>query len=188
MKIVGITGKAQHGKTTVANMIRDTLVGGVFNPTVGIFPISYPFKLFWADAMGLVGGVAEVDAIKSDRAYPYDITHRQALEQLGDWGRAIDKHFWFNSLENIVTKQQREGQLDYLIIPDVRVEDEAQWVRDRAGFMVHVVSNTLPTIDSTHTVQTTPVEMFPSDYVIQNDGSLSDLLNQVVQMIHREHG
>lgn len=168
--IIGITGKARHGKSTLAQMMKDAAKEIAPNTVVTIGSLSKPFKEFWMDVMGIADETV-LEELKPTIAHPYTITHREALEQLGDWGRAIGKNFWLDSVERRLIKT---GLFDVIILPDVRVEDEATWVRER-GVMVHVSSENLPTIDSTHTVQTTPLDVYEEDVVVYNNGTLEVL-------------
>lgn len=172
MLFIGITGKAKQGKSTAGQLIIHTLQSQGFD--VNNFSISWPFKSFWADCVGM--SLAELELRKEEIAHPYDITHRVALEQLGDWGRAVDKHFWLNALE--ASMKQRTREPDFVIVPDVRVQDEADWIRSR-GVLLHITSTVLPTIDSTHTVQSNPIPVLPGDLCIVNDGTVEELHSSV---------
>lgn len=163
--IVGITGKARQGKTSFAVSLHEWLTrGGIDTDT---WPISTTFKRFWAQTVGI--SMEDLERQKGEVAHPYSVTHREALERLGDWGRGIDKHFWLDAM------LQSSVDSEVMIIPDVRVEDEASWIRDRGGYLIHIHSDTLPTIDSTHTVQSQPLKLHMRDTRIVNNTTLAEL-------------
>lgn len=192
--LVGITGKAQQGKSTFADLLDDCLTEAM-QMIVGRHGISATFKETWCRLHGDGINIHTLESLKPRRVKTYDITHRRALELLGDFGRAIDKHFWMDSLGSDIRRIQTslsEMGVPYeiVIIPDVRTDDEAEWIRERGGIITHVRSNTLPTIDSNHTVQTQPVEMRGDDIEVWNNGTKQDLAHaaaQVAVALHRRH-
>lgn len=192
--LIGITGKAQQGKSAFADYLDDCMSDGM-QLMVGRHGISTTFKETWCRLHGDGLTVHALESLKPEKVKAYDVTHRQVLEMLGDFGRAIDKYFWMDVLgqeimnEHNILKKWGVGY-EAVIIPDVRTDDEATWIRDRGGLIVHVTSSTLPTIDSTHTVQTQPVKDVEGDLFVANDGTLQDLaeLASVVALtIHRRY-
>lgn len=178
-----MTGKARHGKTTFSShLINELAQWGCHAESI---PISTTFKTFWASLNGVT--LDELELYKEDLAHPYAITHRHALEQLGDWGRSIDKQFWLNAIERTIALRTAHQitPLRLIIVPDIRVESEAVWIRER-GVLTHIHSDTLPTITSDHTVQTSPIAKHLEDIVVYNNGTIDQLIgaaNSVCQTL-----
>jgi len=87
------------------------------------------------------------------------------MQTLGtEWGRAlIDGDLWVVAMEQCI-----DG---CLIIPDVRFENEAEFVR-KYGLLLHVTGR--GGIEGDH-VSESGITLEPEDRVVTNSGSLEDL-------------
>ena len=173
---VGITGPGRSGKTTLGRMIDNVLAQQHGDLSVITAGISTPFKMFWIDCMGM-NGLMHLERVKDEKVDEYEILHRTALEQLGDWGRAIHPNFWLDTAHRM-----HKGEANVIIIPDVRVDDEAKWIREKGGRVLHISSSRESPVVSTHHTQTVPVTFEPTDIRIVNDGTLEELEAQVLQV------
>lgn len=188
---VGITGKARQGKSSFVDLYLEEARSV---PRVGMLsfiklPVSEPMKRLWFES--IVGiSVAEGEALKDSEYAPLGLTHRDVLASLGDWGRSQHKHFWMHRLDRLVQDDPYpyDSDLTVALIPDVRLDDEAEWIRSRGGHIVHITSNVLPTISGSHTVQSRPVTVGDRDVVVINDGTLDDLRAQARSLLeHHIH-
>jgi hypothetical protein len=143
---IGITGTMQSGKDTLANAIADA------------FPVDWrqPFYHF-ADPLkemtqALLGGTVPNywgnDADKNaPTGFDADLgpaftTYRTALQYLGTeiFRQHVHPDFWIvlakHRIEKMLSRSHRAGIL--IIFPDVRFNNEAQFIRDRGGIIVRV--------------------------------------------------
>ena len=162
MKIIGITGAAGSGKDTVADSI--VKYSDEFTKCSFAAPIKNMLKAIGLNDAQLNGGWKDVIDERFGR------TPRYMMQTLGtEWGRnAIDPEIWvktvFYNLES------------YVVLSDVRFENEAEMVRGR-GILIHMAGRK-KIIPNTHGSEV-GVEFVDGDLKIYNTGTLSDLFDQV---------
>ena len=170
MRLICISGKAQHGKDTVANMM-----GALFQSQGYSVLI-----LHYADLL---------KHICKDYFYwdgKKDAHGRQLLQQIGtDVIRRKDKDFWVRFVSDFLSFFPRRW--DYVIIPDCRFPNEIEYHRNR-GLDVEHVRVIRPNFDNgmidgqkAH-VSETALDDYPVDRLIVNDGAIFDLATKVGEM------
>ena len=121
-KLVGISGLARSGKDVAGEIILENLGEGWARGAFADIPKGMLF------VMGVDTKCANKDG--EDEYYQYNI--RQLMQTLGtDWGRNIDKDIWIKAFK----KKNPTGNF---VITDVRMENEADFVRDNGGVIIHV--------------------------------------------------
>ena len=126
MKLLGITGKAGSGKSTVAAMIEMPLGDGV-----EVISLAEPMKCALHATELFDAGTLWGSSEARSKVHPkYGISARQALQTLGtQWGRQmIHPDIWIDSL----LKQCQRWGLVY-VIPDVRFVNEARAIVEAGG-------------------------------------------------------
>jgi len=112
----------------------------------------------------------EAEAFVEDKE---TLTPRQILQQLGtEVGRQIHPSAWVNALFVDYTSKNHNKW----IISDVRFPDEAQAIKDRGGILIKVNRDT---DDDQHESETALDGYTGWDYVIDNNGSIEGLIDQV---------
>lgn len=121
--VIGITGKARSGKDTLANHIYEIL-GFESNKAAFADPVKDMLRAI---------GITDIDGYKEKEHPTLGVTSRRMMQTLGtEWGRdTIGEETWIN-----LTKSKGEGK-KFLIISDVRFENEADFVREN-GILLHV--------------------------------------------------
>lgn len=130
--LIGLTGTAGTGKTTAARYLRN----------------HHGFKGFaFADALktGIESmfdvsiETLEMMHSKDDIIPGLGTSLRKLYQTLGtDWGRnMINTDIWVNLLH----KQIERYPGSKIVITDVRFENEAQYIRDQGGGIIHLLSN-----------------------------------------------
>jgi len=157
---IGITGRAGSGKTTVANIMK-----GVLGNTI-IHPFAYSLKKF-ATILGWNG--------KKDKK------GRKLLQTLGtECGRnLIDENLWVNNWEFEIHKLIMYYK--YIIIDDVRFENEAEIIRKKKGIIFHVVRPL--TCELPQHISEEPLETEEEDILIINNRSIDGLEKTIKCMI-----
>ena len=138
--------------------------------------------------------------------YPYDTpyeankklplikpTFRMLLQQIGTdlFRNKLHPQIWVNALmgkymipEYYSNNELRRHVPQKWIISDVRFNNEAKAIKDRGGILIKINRNT--GIQSTHLSETELDSYTDWNYEIDNNGSITDLINQVKQILLKE--
>lgn len=167
--IIGLAGKARCGKDTAAQMI--LLRRRNF--------IRYAFADPLKEAVNNLLGWDErhSDGRLKEVVDPYwGASPRQAYQTFGtEWARKyMGEAFWLK-----VAERRLEGQ-DYVVIPDVRFDNEAEFVRKR-GILVHVYSNRVAKV-AEHSSED-GVKRKPQDMRLLNYGTLALFKMEVLDLL-----
>lgn len=173
MNIILISGKAQHGKDTVAGFLREALEARGQRVLIAHYGdlVKYICKTFFG-----------WDGQKDEAG-------RSLLQRVGtDVIRRKDEYFWVNFIGRILRFFPDEW--DYVLIPDCRFRNEVQlgnlfWCVDQATH-VRVVrpdfDNGLTPKQQAHPSETDLDGVNP-DVLFMNDGDLDDLEDTVKQWV-----
>lgn len=163
MKIICISGKAQHGKDTTASYLKDELESHgnrVLITHYGDF-LKYICKTFF----GWNGEKNEAG--------------RSLLQQIGtDVIRKRDEYFWVRFMVSLI--KVFDDQWDYVLIPDCRFRNEVQAIKASFPSAIHMrvvrpnFESPLTIEQQTHISETDLDDVDP-DYYIWNDGDLETL-------------
>ena len=167
MKIICISGKAQHGKDSAASIAADQLRGMGFRVLVTHYADvpKYVCKAFFG-----WNGEKDEDG-------------RWLLQHVGtDVVRAQDPNFWVRFVAMIVNFFPDEW--DYVLIPDARFPDEIG-IWSTYGFDVKHIRVIRPNFDNGLTEKQkqhpseTSLDNVEADYVICNDGTYAQFIMKV---------
>lgn len=173
-KLIGLTGKARSGKDTVAAMILEN----------AMFTTKYSFAdPIRAMLKGL--GVDMNDPFwikhKEDPIGPSGFSPRVLMQTLGtEWARALDENFWINLAQ--AKLDSLEGCM--MVVPDVRFENEAAWIRQAGGVVCHITRPDAPTV-AAHSSEA-GVRYKSGDLCLVNDGTINDLYKLVMRTFFNE--
>lgn len=159
--LVGIHGLARSGKDEVGRILLSNMGedwdGGAF--------ANVPKRM-----LNLMGIDTSDEAKDKDDPY-YGISVRKMMQTLGtDWGRSLDEDIWIKAF----TKLYPKGKY---VITDVRMENEAKFIRDNGGIVIHVKGR--GGINTTHPSEA-GIEVKGLDVVIENVGTLEELREGIV--------
>lgn len=159
--LIGIHGLARSGKDEVGRILLSSM-GGDWDG--GAFA-NVPKRM-----LNLMGIDTSDEAKDKDDPY-YDISVRKMMQTLGtDWGRGLDEDIWIKAFTKLYSKGK-------YVITDVRMENEAKFIRDNGGIIIHV--NGRGGINTTHPSEA-GIEVKDLDVVINNTGTLEDLREGIV--------
>jgi len=171
VKIVCISGKAQHGKDTAASIAADHLRSMGFRVLVTHYAdlLKYVCKTFFG-----------WDGKKDDDG-------RWLLQHVGtDVVRNYDSMFWVRFVASIVNMFPDEW--DYVIIPDTRFPNEiGAW--KTYGFDAKHIRVFRPNFDNGLTEKQqrhpseTALDRHPADYIIENTGTIGEFVVAVHDMV-----
>lgn len=190
--LIGIIGKKQVGKDTVAKILTILVTYGKDVSTkfiiehlnnyeseyVEIRPIAHLLKKTAATLLGTsVKRFYDEDFKKSELPFKYCKTVRALLQILGtEIGKQIDPDIWINDL---ISYYKHTFNKKYLIVPDVRFRNEAKGLKDsdKDCVLIRVTRNT-GYIDN-HSSETDLDDYKIEDYHIENNDSLEELIELV---------
>ena len=163
-KIIVFSGKQFSGKDTIAKIILQRF------PSFKRIGIADAIKMRYSKEKGLT--LEEIEKNKS--------IYRQDLINLGDWGRAQSPDFWLNSIIAY------EGNT---IVTDLRVEHELNLFRSHGAFAIRVEASEEArskrgVLASKNDATETGLDNITNwDYVIENEGSYEELLENTEKLI-----
>lgn len=166
--IIGIAGRARSGKDTVAEFILASIGGYRYSFADPIRAMLVPLGVDMTDPYW--------QARKEEVIPALGVSPRRMMQTLGtEWGRQlIHSDLWL-----LMAQQRLINHGPGMIIPDVRFENEAAWVRRHGGMIIHILRPNSKEVEA-HASEN-GVEIMPSDAQLFNTGTLEDL-----QLVVRE--
>lgn len=176
--IIGLAGKAEHGKTATARIIRDRVESGSEpdcpGGTCGIFEISELIRQHCIK-LGLLP-----EGIKRE-----DMTYQQVAVLVSEGSRMrneVDPQYW----TTLIMQEIAKSDVDVAVIPNLRFPQEAQATRDAHGYVWRI--NRLNrdgspfvslTRDPNHETETA-LDRWPADFYLYNMTGHGALLEEQV--------
>lgn len=121
MLIIGITGPAETGKSTFSKYLIKKLKEKYPKRTIKKIIFARKVKKIAAKQFGWKG--------------EKDLKWRKILQLIGKIGRLIDEDYFIKDFWEQTQKQNNNS----IIIPDdVRFENEAKFIREKNGFIIHI--------------------------------------------------
>jgi len=170
MKIIGLTGPAGSGKSTVAAILRQ-------NHGFTEESFAQPIRDFIHGLIAPETPCSEMMREQKESPHPllYGKSPRYAMQTLGtEWGRnLIHPDFWITLLERDL--RDCADILPRVVISDVRFHNEASWIRER-GELWHLTRPGLPV--NSHASES-GIAITDRDIVLDNDCGLDYLERQI---------
>lgn len=163
MKVICISGKAQHGKDTTAGILKDQLESDGYRVLIAHYAdlLKYICKQYF-------GWNGEKDE-----------AGRHTLQYVGtDVIRAQKPDYWVDFIAGLL--EMFKDEWDYVLIPDCRFPNEIGQMKSFGFDVVHLrvfrqnfVSHLTPE-QRAHPSETA-LDSYVPDYTIQNSGTIADL-------------
>lgn len=172
--IIGLAGRARAGKTTAANML---LAGGYANYE---YAFASPIKNM-LKAIGIDPEDSYWEAHKTDPIPFFNgLSYRELMQSLGaDWGRTtLGDDIWVK-----IADQVRASLPDQvMLISDVRYDNEAAFVKQNGGKILHIESPFSQEAQS----HSSELGFDPAyvDVFIKNNGTLEQLDIALMDIMH----
>lgn len=171
MKVILISGKAQHGKDTVAALIRDTLKSD--NHKV--------LTTHYADLLKYIcQAYFDWDGNKDEKG-------RQMLQYVGtDVIRQKNPTMWVDFVAMIL--KYFHDHWDYVIIPDCRFPNEVTTMIQEGFDTMHLrvvrpgFKSSLTEAQQNHPSETA-LDNMPPDFFIENKGTLEELKSEIINWV-----
>lgn len=176
--IIGITGKMQNGKDTLAKIIQEIY------PYYKIIHYADPLKDFCKQFLGL----SEEDVNTSEGKLKYNefwgMTNREILQKIGTEAlrKGFREDFWVK-LMSLKIKAY-----DNFIIPDVRFNDEAELVLKNHGMMIRINRESVnQSRKELNHISELGIDNKLVTYDIENNGTIEDLKGKVMECFQDFH-
>lgn len=190
--LIGLVGKKRVGKDTAAEYIHQNLGPG----KVSRVAFADPLKAAVATLLGYPT-VEELELmLGKENPIPWlgGVSLRRLYQTLGtEWGRRlIHPRLWLILMGRRLARLEEEG-CQVIVITDVRFENEAEFIRDRGGVLIHI-ERQVPTPrlslkDLMKRVLTHAsergVKRLPGEPVILNLSSLEIFKVKVLRVLHQ---
>jgi hypothetical protein len=171
--LIGLHGLARTGKDTAANYLASQYAF-----------MAYAFAAPLKTALQLMFNLTEEQlngALKEVPLANIGKSPRELMQLLGtEWGR----HLVHSDLWLLLARQHLDAALEFnnqwlqgFVISDVRFENEATWIRNQGGTVVHLLRPDATAVNP-H-VSEAGVAIHDNDFVIQNDADLQHLYAQL---------
>lgn len=166
MKLIGLTGPAGCGKTTIADHLHDAH---------GFYSLSFamPIKEALAAMLGVSIDRLENRQYKDAPLIGIGKSPRQLMQTLGtEWGREIvNPDLWGMLLQRKIDFNLQLAPNQSIVISDVRFENEAKRIRSQGGEIWHITRPSNPHKVSKHKSENL-IEPLPDETVIINKSSI----------------
>jgi hypothetical protein len=171
--LIGLHGLARTGKDTAANYLASQYAF-----------MAYAFAAPLKTALQLMFNLTEEQlngALKEVPLANIGKSPRELMQLLGtEWGR----HLVHNDLWLLLARQQLDDALEFnnewlqgFVINDVRFENEATWIRNQGGTVLHLLRPDAAPVNP-H-VSEAGVAIHDNDFVVHNDADLPHLYAQL---------
>lgn len=163
-KIIGIAGKARSGKDTIAAHLWTHY---------GFTRMAFadPVKLATQAAFGLSNEQTWLDEHKEVVIPFWGLSPRQMFQLMGT--ECVKPHFGNDIWVKRMILSLQSLPEDNIVIPDVRFEPEAEFIRANGGVIVHLFRGAAPAVNA-H-VSEAGIEVDERDYAIFNNGTIEEL-------------
>jgi|8_EtaG_2_1085327.scaffolds.fasta_scaffold09693_3 hypothetical protein len=172
--VIGVSGKKRSGKDTVGGMVIDLLHNRRSPLPARRVAFADELKREVSEVTGV--SLAEIEMDK-DRWRP----------MLQWWGVEFRRYYngedyWIRQMRlNLCANADDEDGSMFSVITDVRLKNEADYIRDHGGFLIRVNRET--SNDDSHSSETELDDYNRFHRVIENNGSLDDLREKVQEVM-----
>lgn len=172
-QIIGLTGLARSGKDTVALHLNEN---AGYSSYAFAQPIKQACKVIFNWSKSHVNGELKevVDPL-------YGVSPRMAMQSLGtEWGReSINSSIWLLRAQSEIQSNSK------LVITDIRFNNEAELIKENGGIVIEVRRNDRESVYQHKSELGISPQLI--DFTIDNNGSISELYNQVDEIIRTTH-
>jgi len=170
MKIIMISGKAENGKSTIANMARE-YCDSIDKKSIVVGFASY------------LKYIAKIYLQWNGEKSEYG---RSLLQQIGTDFRSLNKNYWVDNIINILFVYQKK--YDYVFIDDNRYINEIERMKEFFGPCVFTIRVNRPSFENNLTVEQrnhiseTNLDNYKFDYLLYTN-SIEEKRKQIIRIM-----
>jgi hypothetical protein len=202
LKKVALSGRANVGKNTAANLLAEHLCSGKDEP-YDMLAFADPIKrmveeLFpWAEKKCLYGPSKLRNNIipRAINKQGAPLTYRQALIDIGTLGRSYKSDIWIDNMDNRIKNLSEDRSIilqDFsgcgyrpikaLVITDLRFVNEMEYLKSKGFFIIRLLRDTDQVINHGTETEQEKIRDDEFDLVIDNNSTLENLTKQIDQI------
>jgi len=187
IKLIGISGKARAGKDTVCDMMIKELDNSLR------YAMADPIKASLFGMLGITTMTEQTNLMQAkEEPIPW-LGHspRALLQEIGGGLReSLSRDIWIRFLERFCEEfvameslyiNKDDHPPIYVIVPDIRYNNEAEYIKENDGIIIRVNNPTCPAVRK-HSSEA-GVSIRYVDHIIDNDGTLEELEEKVKQLL-----
>jgi hypothetical protein len=193
-RLIGLSGKAESGKDTVARLIMNHVSGIEY--TEWQYQATYRNPKYQVSVYGFADPIYKMLSTLTGKPVIWLMqnkdwvfqgkTVRQLLQTLGtEWGREmVNEDLWINLIDVRRKENRKENETsddDIQIIVDIRRENEAAYVRSNGGEVWHIYRGV--DIDILDHTSEKGIEVMGGDKILLNYGSIEELNSKIIYEI-----
>ena len=169
---LGLSGYAGAGKDTAANFLKEALLSN--GKRVDVIAFADPIRWMLLSLGVPIQYMTNRDLKEAAIPGFNGCSARQMMQTLGtEWGRlCLGRNFWTSQVERRLSAWAELNKTpDVVIISDVRMANEANWIADRGGMVVRIERPGLQAVRAHESEQ----QVFSVADTIHNDKDLVHL-------------
>lgn len=186
-KIIGVTGTKESGKNTFGSYLVNN-----YGFTENAF--AKPLK----DASKILFGLNDEQLYDSEKKEQYDskigYSPREVLQKFGteivreqfanifpNMFRNSYKNLWIKLMDIFINTKENENK--FVVITDLRFQDEAEWVKNKGGIIVKINRQSIKKNKYSEHKSETELNTIKANYIIKNNGSIQNLYNNIDKLM-----
>ena len=183
---IAISGKANSGKNTLAEIIKQCISGTFLNlsfakPIKKIAKQMFPHipNEYLFGSSSLRSSIID-NALKDNNP----LTIRQLLIDIGENAKIYNKNIWVDHFNKIYNEYCKENLYKTIVVTDLRFTNEYVNLKNLDFFKIRLKRDDYTKIN--HSSETEQDQIWDSEFdvIIYNNGSLEDLTNEFRQIQH----
>lgn len=186
---IAISGKARSGKNTLASLLVKNMGLDESNSKLVAIadPMKHVLKIMFPEAQDeCLFGPSELrskvisDIFKDTKGD--SLTYRQALIDLGAFGRKYNSDIWLNCL--IGDAKKSTDKLAY-VITDCRYINEYSYLKNSGFYCIRILRDDCSKINDTSETEQDLIDNSGFDHIVHNNGSLEELSKNTYDIIEK---
>lgn len=179
MIVVGISGRAGHGKDTLSRILSGQLV---FKDQTETRHFAEPIKRI----AQLVFGFSREDMNTEEgkkKPGAYGFTIREILQKIGTemFRDLINPNIWVDYMDRKV----KESEKSLIFVPDLRFANEEAWIKSVGGLIIKVSREDHEAVSNVHASESY-IDLIQEDVLVENTGSLPEFVQKVREEVFPE--
>ena len=168
--IIGIAGKAGAGKDTLGDFLRGHIVRSY------IYSFAEPIKRGLQYSLGY-GDDEMYGNLKEVTDADFGFSPRAAMQEFGTCLRNLNPDIWFI----LASMKHKMSPSRVMIIPDVRYDNEANWIRSKGGITIQIERPGIQDVREHSSEKGISEHLI--DHLLINDVSLDDLRQSASEIL-----
>ena len=191
---IAISGKANSGKDTISKMFCELIhpfhkytknhckIIAFADPIKNIIKTMYP----QIDPLHLFGSSEyRGEIIPGSFVDGVPLTIRRLLQDFGEGCKKYNPKIWIDVFDNKLKKCEKD-KINIVIASDLRFIDELNYLRENGFVLIRLLKpDDVPQMSHISETQQNQIKDEEFNFIINNDGTLNDLNNKVLEIVNK---